>query len=560
MRTTFRIQLTLVWLSGLLVFAPGRSRCHADPPAQAAAAAFDARYVRMEVPAKLLTDQVFLAKITMKNTGSQAWGDGMKLRSQDPPDNTNWGTSFIIMGQGRSAKPGEEFTFTSYLKAPAAAGKFAFQWRVAKIKDNEMFGQPTARKFLVVDKRPAEPAPKPPAQDPSGKHVLTFEDFEYAGSFKVPGSVAGRESEWSQSGLALRKMPDGTKRLFMNYGVLFEAEIPPLVKLRDGHHAPLKVAEAKKVWGAVKLAKPGEQAISANAEFWWDDSKKLLYWSSYHAYWTERPWPLLAASKLEDDGKGQPAAIQRGGNPKVTHFGPWRVPKSVRHYKSYWGGVTKLPKAFADQYTGGRALALGFGGYYSICGPASQGPALCAIAEPDPAKPTLDAIELLVHPWGQDSPAPRDGDYFVANCSWGGQQPRSPRKGSWTMDDFVRTGVFLDLPDKHAFVAFAYLGTGRMGYDYGHIRSAGAADWWYFYDPKDLGAAAKGAKGARKPWEVLPHSRTKVNYPPAAREPKKTPPAPVYGSCFDAEDRLLYLFKRFWVDNKYPCIHVYRVK
>lgn len=46
----------------------------------------------------------------------------------------------------------------------------------------------------------------------------------------------------------------------------------------------------------------------------------------------------------------------------------------------------------------------------------------------------------------------------------------------------------------------------------------------------------------------------------AAKEAKKMPPAPVFGSCFDAEERLLYLYKRFWVDNKYPCVHVYRVK
>ncbi len=553
MKPTFILWPALLWVSAFPILAPGSSRCLADPPAQATAPALDAGYVRMEIPQTLLTDQVFLAKITMKNTGSQAWGDGMSLRSQDPLDNTTWGTHFIIMGQGRNAKPGEEFTFSSYLKAPAVAGKFAFQWRVMRNRDNEMFGEPTAREFIVVQKRPEEPVGEPPALEPSRKHVLSFEDFEYAGSFKVPASVEKRDSVWSESGLALRKMPDGTKRLFMNYGVLFEVEIPELVKLVDGEHAPLKVAEVKKVWGPIRLLKEGEQEISANAEFWWDGSRKLLYWSSYHGYWTGKPWPLLAASKLQDDGA-------------VIHYGPWRLPESVGYFKSYWGGVTKLPKAFADQYAGGRTLAIGFGGYYSICASASQGPALAAIAEPDPQKPTLDVLELLKHPWGKGDPAPRDGDYFIANCSWGGKQPEGPARGFWTMDDSVKTGVFIDLPagagqvgspGKGGFIAFAYLGTGRMGYDYGHIASAGYADWWYIYDPNDLGAVAKGEK---KPWEVRPHSRTKVNYPAAAKEVGKTPPAPVYGACFDEEEKLLYLFKRFAVDNKYPCVHVYRVK
>ena len=49
--------------------------------------------------------------------------------------------------------------------------------------------------------------------------------------------------------------------------------------------------------------------------------------------------------------------------------------------------------------------------------------------------------------------------------------------------------MFIDLPDKHGFLALAFLGTGRIGYDYGAIRSAGHACYWYFYAPKDLGDA-----------------------------------------------------------------------
>ena len=63
-----------------------------------------------------------------------------------------------------------------------------------------------------------------------------------------------------------------------------------------------------------------------------------------------------------------------------------------------------------------------------------------------------------------------------------------------------------------------------------------------------------------QPWEVQPHSRAKVDYPLAAERKGRTPPAPIFGSCFDAETKRLYLYKRFWVDNKWPCVHVYRVK
>jgi hypothetical protein len=498
----------------------------------------------MQVPEKVRTHEAFRAAVTMRNTGAETWGEGVSLFSQNPANNTTWGTHYIILGQGRRILPGQEATFSSWLKAPAAPGRHAFVWRAGNRKG--LFGQATERKIIAVEERTGEPEAwpeiKPAAPDASGKRVLTFADFEYAGSFKVPGKVAGKESVWAASGLALRKMPDGTRRLFMSYGPVFEVEVPELVKLVGGDHRPLKTAQVKKVWGPLSAAGRDGKAVSANAEFWWDQAAGLLYWSSYHGYWTGPARPLLAASRLAADGT-------------VTHLGPWRAP--APYYKSYWGGVTPLPKGFADRYAGGRRLAIGFGGYYSICASTSQGPALAAIARPDPAKPALDTVELLCRPWGKHGGAPRDGDYFVANCGWGGRQPAGPGKGWWTMEDVVRSGVFIDLPDRHGYIAFAYLGTGRMGYDYGHITSAGDADWWYVYDPADLGAAATGAV---KCWQVTPHSRTKVEYPLAAGSGGRTPTAPIYGSCFDDQRRLLYLFKPFSVDNRFPCVHVYRVK
>jgi len=515
--------------------------------------ALDAVCVRVDVPPRLLAHQVFEAKVTMRNTGTQAWDDGMKLRSQDPLDNTNWGTTFIIMGQGRSAKPGEEVIFKSNLKAPGTPGKVAFRWRVARIRGNTMFGEATPPKTILVEPRPPEPAPKPPTQDPARKPVLSFGDFEYAGSFKLPDRVEGCGAAYTESGLALRTMPDGARRLFVRTGlrrqIIYEAEIPDLVRLADTDHAALHVAAVRKVWGELGLAKPGEEAVAANAGFWWDEPRSTLYWSTYHGYHTGRR-PVLGASNLEPGGK-------------VTHYGPWWIPDSVPWFKSYWGGVVRLSDAFARTYTGGKTLALGFGGYYSICAPCSKGPALAAIAEPDPSRKTVDIVELLAYPWSKPAATPRDGDYFVTATGWGGRPPISPTKGSWTMDDAVRAGIFIDLPHKHAYVAFARLGTGRIGYDYGAIRSAGHAHTWYFYDPADLGEAAKGT---RKPWDTLPHSRARVTYPSGIADAGKWPNAPgaITGACFDEQQSLLYLYQRFCIDNGsrelFPCVHAYRVK
>ncbi|MHC4179290.1 MAG: hypothetical protein ACYSWU_17390, partial [Planctomycetota bacterium] len=467
--------------------------------------------------------------------------------------NRNWGANFIYLGQGRGCRPGEQITLRSFLKAPSTPGKYVFQWRMARNSDDAMFGEPTVCQVIVVDPRPAEPPPKPPVQDPSSKHVLTIDDFQYIGSFRVPDTVDGCGSAFTDSGLALRNAEDGTKRLFVRTGlrktITYEAKIPKLAKLEGNDHSLLKVAPVTKTWGDIKLSGEGDEVIRANAGFWWDETKNILYWSYYHGYCTGRP-PVLAASRLEE-GKD------------IVHYGPWSIPESIPWFKSYWGGVTQLPESFAERYTGGRRLALGFGGYYSICAPASRGPALAAISDPDPRNSTLDVVELLTYPWPKNVCAPRDGDYFIANCSWGGRPPEGPGRGFWTMDDAVRAGAFIDLPEKHGFLALAYLGTGRIGYDYGAIRSDGRVCYWCFYDPKDL---AEVAGGRRKPWEIVPHSMARVDYPRGIEPGTRwgsTPGDPT-GCCFDAQTKLLYVYQRFCIDNGsrelFPCIHTYRVK
>lgn len=514
-----------------------------NPAASAPKPDYDAAFVGMKVPEKVITDQVFPVAITMRNTGAKPWWcEAVRLRSAAPRDNVNWGTSFILVRQGFSVQPGAEYTFGSNLKAPSKAGEVGFQWQVNK-DGRTWFGQITPAKTIRVDPRPAEPATTsaPAAGDPGGKKVLTFDDFEYVGSFKPPKHVMRARGAFSESGLALREMPDGTKRLFMNFThpaqVLFEVEIPPLVRVEGGKHAPLKVAQVKKIWGQIRAPQAGEGGISPNGGFVWDEGRKMLYWTSYHGYKTGAAPPVLGASKLEDDGQ-------------ITSYGPWYLPKSVAYYKSYWGGVIRLSKGFADKHTGGRSLALGFGGYYSICAPASRGPALGAIAEPDPASKTMDIVELLFY--GHGAMAPRDGNYLNANCGFWGEQPDSPTKGYWTYDDWTRAGVFIDTPSRHGYIAFVQLGTGRIGYDFGAIGSAGDVRYWYFYDPQDL---AEAARGQTRPWKILPRSMTKVHYPLGAR---------VTGACYDEKARLLYVCS-IWAYNdgereSYPCVHAYRLR
>ena len=535
MRWMANLNVVVVMAAGLLGVTVQQARSEEAQPAPE----WDAKFVAMQVPKRLVADQVFRARITMRNTGTQTWREGRDLvpttlRSQDPDANTTWGTNFIIQGQGTTVAPGQEFTYHSNLKAPSAPGEYVFRWRVSGKPG--FFGEPTAKEIIVVEQKEADASAPPPALPPpdeKGKRVLTFEDFEYLGSFKLPQKAGRGGAAYSECGLALRKTKDGAGSLFLNYThpgeTLFEAEIPALAKFENRNAAPLKAAEVRRVWGPLSA-----RNVSPNGGLWWDEDQRILYWTYYHGYWTGGSLPVLNASRLGEDGT-------------ITVVGSWTVPNQKWH----WGGVTRLPGEFAEKYTGGRTLALGFGGYYSICGPASRGPALGAIADPDPAKSgtDVDLVELL----GYKDPAkaPRDGDYFSANCGFWADPPVNAREGYWTFDDHCRSGVFIDLPDKHGYIAFARLGTGRMGYDYGAITSAGSAQYWYFYNPRDLGEAAKGT---RKAGSIMPYLMAKDSGSMGGTST---------GSCFDEEARKLYVLRTgcYPVSRElHPLVHVYRVK
>jgi len=504
-----------------------------DPPK---APEWDAKFVKMVVPESVAADQVFAVKITVKNTGTETWREApdvvpTSLRSESPRDNETWGTKYIIQGQGTVVAPGKEFTYQSNLRAPSRPGKYAFQWRVHGKPG--LFGEPTAKAEITVTEAPkgkTKPAAVPPA-DQSGKRPLTFEDFEYLGSFKVPEVVGKGGAGYSESGLAFRKLKDGSPRLFLNYNhpglMLFETDVPELVKFEKGDAAGLKTAAVKKEWGPL-----AHKDAPANGGLWWDEETRLLYWTRYHGYWTGGDIPVLHATKLGDDGT-------------MTAVGSWTVPNQKWH----WGGVTRLPKSFADRYTGGKTLALGFGGYFSIVAPCSRGPALSAFADPDPAAAKVGgAIPLLGYADG--AAARRPGDYFNANCGFWNDAAESREFGTWTFRDFTKSGVLIDLPDRQGYVAFTQLGTGRLGYDYGATTNAGEAQYWYFYDTRELGAVAQGK---RKSGTLVPY----------LMQPDPGMGGMVTGAYFDEGERKLYVIRMYANPigtEHHPLVHVYRVK
>lgn len=517
-----------------------------------AAEAMDAQLVSCLVPNSLVTDEVFQAEITLKNTGTKTWGQNegqtaMTLVSKGPDFNTIWGTYFIIMGQGNMVKPGETFTFTSYLKAPNTPGRYDFSWRALNAipvgglpvdRTKAQFGVTVSRQVTVTQRKDL-----PPPGSLQQEGILDSSDFEYMGSF-IPCGVEGHESTYTDSGLALRNI-NGEKHLLLRTGTynyrLYELKIPQLGKVENSSIKGVPTAQLVRDWGELKYnEKIGDETIGSNGGMWLDEKTNLLYWTHYNSYFCGGPadFPQLAVTKLNNDGT-------------KTNKGYWYIPDTPAKYKGYWGGITKLSDGFAKTYTGGRDLALGFGGVYSICGTASRGPALGAIARPGTSGSKLDLVEMMTYP--DPIASPRDGSYF-SNVGYWGDQPENPWEGKWTSSDICRAGVFIDLPDKKGYLAFVQQATGRIGYDYGGYNCDGNyQNSWYFYNLKDLGAAAKGSKS---PTSIVPSSFTIVKYPVEYRNTW------ISGACFDEETRMIYVYAKQSIPQRYgsaPMIHGYRV-
>jgi hypothetical protein len=96
-----------------------------------AASPNDAAFVSQSVPATMVAGQTYSVSITFRNIGTTTWsgGSGYKLASQNPFNNSTWGTTRVVLPPGsRPVVPGAQITFAFVVRAPAAPGTYNFQW------------------------------------------------------------------------------------------------------------------------------------------------------------------------------------------------------------------------------------------------------------------------------------------------------------------------------------------------------------------------------------------------------------------------------------------------
>ena len=91
-----------------------------------------AEFATVSVPPVVIAGQRVPVTLRIRNTGTTVWdpAQNFRLGSQAPRDNTTWGLNRV--GLPKIVKPGEEVEMAFEITAPAAPGKYAFQWRMVQ--------------------------------------------------------------------------------------------------------------------------------------------------------------------------------------------------------------------------------------------------------------------------------------------------------------------------------------------------------------------------------------------------------------------------------------------
>ncbi|MFN7131105.1 MAG: NBR1-Ig-like domain-containing protein [Myxococcales bacterium] len=144
----------------LLKAALGAAVAPAPAPAPSAPANASS-FVSQTVPTTVAPGESFVAKLTFKNTGTATWtsSGGYAIHAAD----STWGGNRVsLTGSTTSVRPGAEYTFGFYAKAPTTPGTYRFQWQMGR--NGEKFG--AASQALTITVKAAQTtAAQPPIGD-----------------------------------------------------------------------------------------------------------------------------------------------------------------------------------------------------------------------------------------------------------------------------------------------------------------------------------------------------------------------------------------------------------
>jgi len=123
---------------------------------------FNAHFVSQSVPMAVQPGGQFQITIVWNNVGSASWtGGNVYLGSQDPPNNTTWGTARLQFAPSVTINPGIQAQMPFLITAPMTPGVYQFQWQLTQDGGVGFFGDQSPSVAITV----GNPAAAPPEID-----------------------------------------------------------------------------------------------------------------------------------------------------------------------------------------------------------------------------------------------------------------------------------------------------------------------------------------------------------------------------------------------------------
>ncbi|MDB6146851.1 MAG: hypothetical protein JWO45_515 [Spartobacteria bacterium] len=125
------------------------------------AAKHDALFTSQSVASTMAPGQSYNVSVTMQNAGTKPWSSAgrFQLGSQNPKDNSTWGSRRIDIANGANVAPGSTYTFNFTVVAPISPRSYNFQWRM--VQGSTWFGSPSQNLFVAVGNPTPTPTPTP---------------------------------------------------------------------------------------------------------------------------------------------------------------------------------------------------------------------------------------------------------------------------------------------------------------------------------------------------------------------------------------------------------------
>jgi len=394
-----------------------------------------------------------------------------------------------------------------------------------------------------------EPGPDPgPDPEPSDRALITIDDIEPLGAFRLPlvGGGTGPRFGWGGFGLAYKPGADSGSLFTVGhdqYHQIAEFSIPTPKSISN--LSSTNVAQVLQPFRDITEGKKNSISGANGSKMGgiaWLDNK--LYWTAFRFYNVEG---------INDLSHGM-------SNDTLANFnaqGMWRL--NGFHSQMTAGYIFTIPDYFADEHLEGKKLVSGFNIMQGISA-SSAGPAVFAY---DPLQygngsapgtgESLDVIPLLYYPFLRGDITDYSLEHMHSDFL------------DYQMSDWWEGGTWVHTEDKHAVIITGrraegptYYGVGRSGacdYSYGYHGHPYAPSI-LFYDPDDLAAAAAGTQD---PTQIQPYLEwDPSDYMVSSCEWRLT------GAAYDDENHLLYIihYNVDRVSNQYepmPLVYVFSV-